>query len=85
MPDHKEHEAAFNKAMESRGDNHKIEYNSGEDRAVTPGVPDRTRFSQNDGDDGDLRLAAKVKNPTDNSRMPTITDNYQPNGKGRIA
>ncbi len=74
--DHSAYKAAFEKGMADRGDNHTIEYNSGEDKAVTPGVPDRQRFAENDGDDKDLTLAFKSKSAEDSARMPSISDAY---------
>jgi|HubBroStandDraft_1064217.scaffolds.fasta_scaffold1683142_2 hypothetical protein len=65
--DHSAHKAAFENAMSDRAPDHKIEYNSGEDKAVYPSTPDRLRYSESNSDNDDRMT---VKSPTDNSRMP---------------
>lgn len=77
---HKEHQAAFEKGMNDRNDNHSIEYNSNEDRAVYPHVPNRKRFAEKEGDDKDLKLAFKRKKAVSSDRMPILENAYSKNG-----
>lgn len=56
----------------------------GLDKIMAPNKSDAQRFSENDGDDKDLRLSSKTKKPTNRDTSMTIISGVGDSRKSRI-